>query len=337
MARQKVPGVKKSRLQQVSDARTSRLENGKRRKLDPNIEPRLNSKPPPNNTEFCHKSDNDDNSELGWYWHDSSDSSDNECSDSSEEEGGEKEWESDEEESITSPSLPSLRPAELSWNRAGEAQLRGVWGKGSSATEERKKRNAREYQRQASQNYNLSDMFAKLREKAARLEQTRLEKRPGDMEVSKETEDIPIPPACSPPLTSQEQRKEIRAKSLVSLEKLLSLVIEQDKKYGYRLSPRSNFFQRHLMVKQFLSIQTRKLLGQTRRQLATSVAASFSRGQTTARNIVRWERSWVTLGEIPAQKEAEMYASWLTDEDVVMDIREFARKQGGSKKIMSLL
>ena len=91
------------------------------------------------------------------------------------------------------------------------------------------------------------------------------------------------------------------------------------------------------MVKQFLSIQTGKLPSQTRRQLATSVVASFSWGQTTARNIVRWERLWVTLGEIPARKEAGMYASWLTDEDVVMDIREFAQKQGDSKKIMSLL
>lgn len=138
MARQKIPGVKRSRLQQLSDARTSRLENGKRRKLDQTIEPRLKSKPPPNNTKFYHTSDSDDDSELGWYWHNSSDSSDNECSDSSEEEGGEEGWESDEEEPITSPSLPSLRPAELSWNRAGKAKLRRVWGKGSSATEERK-------------------------------------------------------------------------------------------------------------------------------------------------------------------------------------------------------
>ena len=91
------------------------------------------------------------------------------------------------------------------------------------------------------------------------------------------------------------------------------------------------------MVKQFLSIQTRKLPSQTRRQLATSVAASFSQGQTTARNIVWWERSWVTLGEIFAQKEAEIYASWPTNEDVVMDIREFAQKQDENKKIMCLL
>ena len=32
-----------------------------------------------------------------------------------------------------------------------------------------------------------------------------------------------------------------------------------------------------------------------------------------------------------------MYASWLTDKDVVMDIQGFAQKQGDSKKIISLL
>lgn len=140
MARQKVPGVKKSHLQLLSNARTSRLENGKRRKLDQPIEP-----PPPNNTEFCDTNDSDNDSELGWYWHDSSDSSDNGCSDFSEEEGGDKGGESDEDKPNALPSLPALRPAELSWNKTGKAKLRGVWGKGSSATEEEKRRNARKY------------------------------------------------------------------------------------------------------------------------------------------------------------------------------------------------
>ena len=184
------------------------------------------------------------------------------------------------------PSLPALRPAELSWNKAGEAKLRGAWGKGSSATEERKKRNVREYQRQASQSYNLSDMFAKSREKIARLEQTRLEEGPGNIKSPIETEVIPISSACPLLLIFQKEQKEIRATGLVSLERLLSLVTEQDKKYGYKLSPQSNFFQRHIMVKQFLSIQTRKIPGQTRQQLAGSVVASFNQGHTTAQNIV---------------------------------------------------
>ena len=122
MARKKVPGVKKSRFQQLSNARTLRLENKKRRKLDQPTEP-----PSPHNTEL---SDSDRDSELGWYWHDSSDSSDNGCSDFSEEEEGDEGGESDEDAPIASPSLPASRPAELSWNKAGEAKLRGAWGLG---------------------------------------------------------------------------------------------------------------------------------------------------------------------------------------------------------------
>lgn len=52
----------------------------------------------------------------------------------------------------------------------GEAKLRGAWDKRSSATEKRDKRNTREYQRQVSQSYNLSDIFAKSRENITRLE-----------------------------------------------------------------------------------------------------------------------------------------------------------------------
>ena len=170
-------------------------------------------------------------------------------------------------------------------------------------------------------------MFAKSREKAARLEQTRLEEGPENMELLIEAKVIPISSACLLPLIFQEQQRELHASSLVSLNKLLSLVTEQDKKYGYRLSPRSNFFQRHVMVKQFLSIQTRKIPGQTCQELARSITASLNRGYTTTRNIVRWEKSWVTTGKILMRKEAEMYTSWLIDENyVVMEIREFARK-----------
>ena len=154
---------------------TSRLENGKQRKLDQPIEP-----PPPNNTGFSDTSDSNNDCKLGWYCHDSLDSSDNGCSDFSEQEEGDEEGESNEDKSIALPSLLALRPAELSWNKAGKAKLHRAWGKGSSATKERKKRNVREYQRQALQSYNLSDIFAKSWEKIAKLEQTRLEE---DLEI----------------------------------------------------------------------------------------------------------------------------------------------------------
>lgn len=87
------------------------------------------------------------------------------------------------------------------------------------------------------------------------------------------------------------------------------------------------------MVQHFLAGQKRKLLHQTRQQLAISVAASFDWSRATARRIVQWENSWVTSCQIPTRKKSEMYALWLTDENVVMAICEFARKQGDSKKI----
>lgn len=69
-------------------------------------------------------------------------------------------------------------------------------------------------------------MFAKSREKAARLEQTRVEERTGNMESPIEAEIIPITSACSPPFIFQVQQRELHASSLVSFNKLLILATE---------------------------------------------------------------------------------------------------------------
>lgn len=111
----------------------------------------------------------------------------------------------------------------------------------------------------------------------------------------------------------------------------MDLVTEQEKKYGHRLSTQSNFYQRHLIVKHFLSSQKKRLPGQTRRDLALLVASTFNKGQTTARNIVRWEKSWVNDNEIPRCKEAKNYESWMSNKDVKMVVQDFAKKQGDSK------
>ena len=89
------------------------------------------------------------------------------------------------------------------------------------------------------------------------------------------------------------------------------------------------------MVKYFLSSQQKKLLGQTRQDLALFVASTFNRGQTTARNIICWEKLWVTNNEIPYYKEAKDYESWINNKDVTMAVRDFARKQGDSKYLLS--
>lgn len=60
------------------------------------------------------------------------------------------------------------------------------------------------------------------------------------------------------------------------------------------------------MVKHFLAIQQKKTPGQTCWEFATSVAAIFNWGQTTAKNIAQWESLWVKSQEIPESQ----YDDW---------------------------
>lgn len=108
----------------------------------------------------------------------------------------------------------------------------------------------------------------------------------------------------------------------------MDLVTEQEKKYGHRLSTQSNFYQRHLIVKHFLSSQKKRLPGQTRRDLALLVASTFNKGQTTARNIVRWEKSWANDNEIPRCKEAKNYESWMSNKRCYNGSSRFRKKAG---------
>ena len=51
-----------------------------------------------------------------------------------------------------------------------------------------------------------------------------------------------------PPVSKQETYRIQQVEVSKDLNRLLELVTEQDKKYGGRLSPHSNFYRRHLMV-----------------------------------------------------------------------------------------
>lgn len=119
------------------------------------------------------------------------------------------------------------------------------------------------------------------------------------------------------------------------MTRLLTSVTEQEKKYEDRLSPHSNFNRRHLMVQQFLQTQLRSQPSQTRRDLSLTVSQAFGWGHHMARNIVQWEKSWVSIREIPEKKERKDGDSWLHDEDVNDAIRKFARTQGDSKYFYS--
>ena len=112
---------------------------------------------------------------------------------------------------------------------------------------------------------------------------------------------------------------------MISLTRLLDLVTEQERKYGYRLGLKSNFYQCHLMVKHFLAIQKR-MPEEKRRDLAELVASTFDRGKTTGRIIISWENSWVDQRKIPGRDEDKSDPAWMDDEDLRLGICNFAKK-----------
>lgn len=97
---------------------------------------------------------------AGWYWHDSSGE---DYSDSDEELAGEIQGE--EELTESGSQSPTVEPAVLGWDAEGEAKLRGIWDKGSRSMEERKQRNAREFQRQAAQYFHIGGSLRKPRKR----------------------------------------------------------------------------------------------------------------------------------------------------------------------------
>lgn len=107
-------------------------------------------------------------------------------------------------------------------------------------------------------------------------------------------------------------------------------------KYGYELSPKSNYYRRHQMVRTFLWMQVDKEKDNpylTRRDLAQIVAQSFNKKRYTGRKILKWERSWVKLRVILDTKAGNRKGglSWMEDEDLVLSIKEWAKKDGESK------
>ena len=70
-----------------------------------------------------------------------------------------------------------------------------------------------------------------------------------------------------------------------------------------------------------------------RRQLAQVVAQSFNKRSYTGRRIVQRERSWVKDRVIPNTKAGNQKGdlSWMDDEDLVLSIKDWAKKEGESK------
>lgn len=199
--------ISRRRRAQLSQARKVRQEIRKKRKLD--------------NTEVADISADDNPRENkaspGWHRPQSSEKLYSDLGqDSSSETKEDTELVGDRESTKSESQIAFTKPAVLKWDDNGKAKLRGAWGKGSRTMEERKRKNAREFQQQAAQCFHIGGMFKRAQEKAARSMEAQFALR-GSTEASvhksnkqdsQENTDVvennTLPPACAF-LVSQEQ------------------------------------------------------------------------------------------------------------------------------------
>ena len=96
-----------------------------------------------------------------WFWNESA----NEIDSDSEEEGelDEKDWE--EEQSSTQQDVSCISSkVEIKWNKEGERNLRGGYGKGSKSTQMRHNESARDLEKEASKTYNIEALWQRIRD-----------------------------------------------------------------------------------------------------------------------------------------------------------------------------
>ena len=204
----------------------------------------------------------------------------------------------------------------LSWKEGAGKSLKRAYGSGSERTVKRQRRNQRELGKAAESCLDLASLFRRQKELGLSLE----ERRPAIMSRRQ---------------VVQQRTKEQRRLALEDLEKVLRSKTRQVEVYGHRLSPDSDFYRRHLMVRNFINMQKphENLSEKIRREFAETVAGTFDRGRHTAEKIVKWERQWMVDGRIPESKAGKHKAhlSWLEDEGVLCAIQDFTKSQGEGK------
>ena len=310
MVKRQLAQLKKARLASVEHFKKQKLEDQTHHTEQLRIDNQVRTSDTHNTDDT---NDTEDTKEVEeeeetWFWHESA----NESESDTEDDGGYSDIER-EESKTEEEAAPPKPPKKIHWDKKGEDNLRGFYGKGSLATLKRKKKAAKELEKEASKSYDIGALWQRNRNLGLFSQaSTQSEQGEGSESCSGNSENrvyplSQVPSGCTP-LSQEESFREQRVIALKEITRLLELVIEQEKKYEKRLSPHGNFYRRHLMVQQFLQIQLRTQPSQTRRALSLSIAHSFGRGYGTQRNIVRWENKWVAKREIPQRKNHDDYS-----------------------------
>ena len=123
----------------------------------------------------------------------------------------------------------------------------GGYGKRSKSSSQRQRKSARDFEREASQTYNIEALWQR-GQNLGLISAANSQIRPGESSqlllndsVSSAFSLCNIPQGGPSPISKQEAHRIQRVEALKDLNRLLELVTKQDKKYGGRLSPHSNF------------------------------------------------------------------------------------------------
>jgi len=245
-----------------------------------------------------------------------SDTDDSELETSSSDEDCEEQSDStadwDETEAVSTTNHVEIASL-LSWKEGAGKSLKRPYGSGSERTAKRQRKHRRELEKAASSCLDLPSLF----------------RRQEDLGLSSKE--------CRPAIMTrrqavQQHTKEKRHLALEDLEKLLHCKTRQVQVYGHCLFLGSDFYRRHLMVRNFINLQKHHgdVSGKTRRELANTVAATFDRRRHTAGKLDKWERQWIDNRRIPESKAGKHKAhlSWLEDEGVLCAIQDFTKSQG---------
>jgi len=124
--------------------------------------------------------------------------------------------------------------------------------------------------------------------------------------------------STQPTLSAAEALRKRQLDAIKVLEKKLQAGIRKVALVGQNLA-------RHQAVLGFLKMQLSRQDGETREQMALSVARSHGRGLYFARKIVAWERTWLQSRMIEEGRKGcyTKSRSWLNDEGVQLAVREW--------------
>ena len=136
---------------------------------------------------------------------------------------------------------------EIKWNKRGEDKLRGGYGNGSRTTLKKKRKFARELEKEAFNTYNIRALWKRSSDLgliSSANSQERLGQLPElqpNNSVSSIVLLLEIPRGGTSILSKQNTLRSQQIKVLDDLNRLLKLVIEQEKKYGTKLLPHTNY------------------------------------------------------------------------------------------------